>query len=346
MSKNSDITAFRDWWNADHYNKNDIFSFVSKINQGYEPYELSILNGVRNGSAIIEGKTSNLKYEIDLDSEGNNNHNLYFFQNGGENIEVISGEDSSVKILNSRTMTIDLAPAYEETILWDYINDNSGNFDYNSTTEYTMHDTINNYDYIILETISYSGDPSNSRWSSSELVYKYLVEGLNNFKNPNHLFLWTFYDRTSHYYINDNKFKRIYNNVSNINAIVKIIGIKNPYTKTILWDYVNDNSNQILYGNSATLTLSDSVDNYDELWIETSSWYQDPGSANWDCYNLNGFSIQAIKNSKYKNNYFFITTHDTRTSVYSFSGATFNIIRKTNNLTTINGLVRIYGIKH
>lgn len=109
--------------------------------------------------------------------------------------------------------------------------------------------------------------------------------------------------------------------------------------QTILWDYNVHNNGNIIW-DTTTLTLIDSIDNYDYLIFELQSYSNDN-----DVTNFYEFSVNSIKNS-FNPNYFALTTYSQRSTRFYASGTTFYRTTNNDNQGSINGIIRIYGVKY
>lgn len=136
---------------------------------------------------------------------------------------------------------------------------------------------------------------------------------------------------------------------SDSNSIIrKIVGLKfgsdsggNTYKSDLLWDYVDDNSGNVLFG-TYTVTLRNNIDNYNQIIIENASSSGDLVSSDWNSTNQIVLDVNAIKNS-YNPGYFSHTSFDQRSSRWYIGGTT---LQKTkDNQSNTNGLVKVYGIK-
>ena len=118
-------------------------------------------------------------------------------------------------------------------------------------------------------------------------------------------------------------------------------GSGGAYTSELIWDYVNDNSNTIPYG-LYNITLNKSIDEFDAVIILFKSHSSDSGYWNAPCSLY--LSVDALKNNPLNPDYFVYTSFDNRSSAFYLSGDTFNKLQ--DNLSDINGLIAVYGIKY
>lgn len=114
------------------------------------------------------------------------------------------------------------------------------------------------------------------------------------------------------------------------------------YTETLLWDYEEDNNGTIPYA-AFSVTLRQSIDNFDEIMIENVSRNSDLTDQNWRSTNFFSVKVNALKNA-YVPYYFAYTSYDNRSSRYHVEGTTFE--KTINNTNNTNGLVKVYGIKY
>lgn len=109
----------------------------------------------------------------------------------------------------------------------------------------------------------------------------------------------------------------------------------------VLWDYKTDNNNNILF-NTGSIELHDSVENYDKLFIELFSSSPDQSSQDYNETVFVEIPVNTVKTAiPYTN--FFLTTHGDRNNTWQISG---NTLTRLDGLNTINGLVKVYGVKY
>lgn len=113
-------------------------------------------------------------------------------------------------------------------------------------------------------------------------------------------------------------------------------------TQTLLWDYVEDNEGTIPY-QPFSVTLRQSINNFDELVVENVSSSSDLTDQNWKSTNQWIINVSALNNAVLAN-YISYTSYDIRSSRYHIEGTTFEKTR--NNSANTNGLVRVYGVKY
>lgn len=151
----------------------------------------------------------------------------------------------------------------ERTLLWDYVTDNNNVIPYGLYTE-TLHDNINNYDFIVAEIVSASGDLSASGWEGTNL-WTIDVNALNNTEVQNYLNYTSFGERSSRFYIKDTTFQKTTDNQANTNGLVRVYGLKwanggsgGGYSETNLYTYTGSTR-------QTTLSLSDAYTDYDAI---------------------------------------------------------------------------------
>jgi len=115
------------------------------------------------------------------------------------------------------------------------------------------------------------------------------------------------------------------------------------YTQTLLWDYEDDNEGVIPY-QPFTVTLRQSIDNFDELVIENVSSSSDITDQTWKSSGQWRINVDMLNDSEILANYIAYTSYGSRSSRYHIVGTTFE--KTANNASNINGLVRVYGIKY
>ena len=114
------------------------------------------------------------------------------------------------------------------------------------------------------------------------------------------------------------------------------------FSRTLLWDYVNDNNGTIPYG-PTSLTLHDAIENYDALVIDFVSSSTDASGTDWNGDSIVTIDVFALINSRVPN-HTNITTFDERSAHFYISGTTFQ--KTKTNVANTNGVVKIYGLKY
>lgn len=190
----------------------------------------------------------------------------------------------------------------ERTLLWDYVTDNNNVIPYGLYTE-TLHDDIDNYDFIVAEIVSSSGDLSASGWEGTNL-WTIDVNALNNTEVQNYLNYTSFGERSSRFYIKDTTFQKTTDNQGNTNGLVRVYGLKwtgssgsegdSSYTEVSLFTGTSRVTN---------MTLSESIKNFDAIEFQAAWMY------NGLPYHLS--SIITSENLS-ADNYFIIGTNDYR----------------------------------
>lgn len=115
------------------------------------------------------------------------------------------------------------------------------------------------------------------------------------------------------------------------------------YTQTLLWDYEDDNEGVIPY-QPFSVTLRQSIDNFDELIIENVSNSSDITDQTWKSSGQWRINVNMLNDSEILANYIAYTSYGSRSSRYHIVGTTFE--KTANNTSNINGLVRVYGVKY
>lgn len=130
---------------------------------------------------------------------------------------------------------------YSSTLLWDYVADNSGTIPY-GTYSVTLNDDINNYDFLLVENVSYSDDLNNANWNATN-QYLINVDALNSAYNQGYYNYTSFSDRSSRFYVHDTTFSKTIDNQGNTNGLVRVYGLKfggTAVTETTLWTGIID----------------------------------------------------------------------------------------------------------
>lgn len=112
---------------------------------------------------------------------------------------------------------------YTETVLFDYREDNGGVIAY-ANDNFTLRDSIDNYDDIILEFVSYSGDIGGS--FSATCQTRVNVNMLKNAYTPYNFNYTSYAGRVSRIHLEGDSFSTIIRGEYNTNGLVKIVGIK------------------------------------------------------------------------------------------------------------------------
>lgn len=229
----------------------------------------------------------------------------------------------------------------EAGLLWNYTNDNNGNILYgNQTYSATLHDAIESYTKIVVEIRSYYQN-------NPDTFSIFPVEILSGTYIPNRTNIGTnkgvWKDRVGTFDIRGRSLQKVrdnYGNYGNSMGLVNVWGINTPIFVTTLWDYDTENSGVIPY-NPTTLTLRNSVENYDQIVIEVVSLASD--LTNQYGTFLFTVSVNALANA-YRPHYFNHTSWNDRSSVYYMQGATFR--KDANNVANTNGIVKIWGLRY
>ena len=141
--------------------------------------------------------------------------------------EITITENGEYNVTDYKMANINIASGsnYSITKIWDYTIDNDNTIPY-GTFNLTLNDSIDNYDDILIESVSSSGDISGGAdWNATNQT-RLNVYALNNAYNPNRLNMCSYDTRSSSWYIVGTTFNCIANNTSSINGIIKVYGIK------------------------------------------------------------------------------------------------------------------------
>ena len=111
------------------------------------------------------------------------------------------------------------------TELWNYSVENAGTIKYGTTQDYTLRDNINNYDFILIENMSHSGDDTNTSWQATN-HFIFSVEELNSNKYNNYINFTSYDMRSSRFYIKDTTYKCTTANQGSTNGLVRLVGLK------------------------------------------------------------------------------------------------------------------------
>ena len=114
--------------------------------------------------------------------------------------------------------------AYNETLLWDYSTDGSGNIVYDGTA-LTLRQAIENFDSIIVEMVSYYTDVSSGDWNATAFVEE-SVNAIANARVANKFSFTSYSDRSSIFQASGTSFQKTTIGTANTNGIVKIWGVK------------------------------------------------------------------------------------------------------------------------
>ena len=112
---------------------------------------------------------------------------------------------------------------FKQDLLWDYTADNNGIIPY-GTYSATLHDNINNYDMLAIESVSISGDLT-SDWQSTNLWYVD-VYALNNNWNNNYITYTSWNERATKFHIVGTTFAAVKDSGQDTNGLVRVYGVK------------------------------------------------------------------------------------------------------------------------
>lgn len=112
---------------------------------------------------------------------------------------------------------------YSSTKIWDYTEDNNNTIPFGSYTA-SLNDDINNYDMLVIESVSSRGDLTDPNWASTNLWYVD-VNALNNNWNNNYVTYTSWNQRATKFHIINTTFEALSNNGSDTNGLVRVYGI-------------------------------------------------------------------------------------------------------------------------
>lgn len=151
-------------------------------------------------------------------------------------------------------------------LLWDYVNDNSGNI-YWSGNALTLNGDIRNYDEVVVEIVSAQGDVSN-QWKSS-YQWRLLVDPLINSFEPSTFTICSYDQRSAKFQFTNTTLQKLLGSGSE-NGVIRVYGVTygggssgGGYSETDL--FVNTGSS-----NPASIVMADSIQNYDEIVFKTT----------------------------------------------------------------------------
>ena len=326
--------------------------------------------GVTSETSYVWYEISNSGKTLTFVSRNSNN----FFISGVYGLilnNVHGGGGSSAEVFTGATATTDgtegLVPAPlagdENKYLcgdgtWKHINYKDGTTNgYKRTNLFTSdtvvyNTTINlsdhmlNYDIIeIVYGFASTDKTHETMWIDAEYFVNNFPYVNTTSNTHNHILLSPYdngYTRVTLGQGGDNTLCSYLTNNYNVTGIYEVNGITlgNKYTKTLLWDYQNDNSGVIPF-NTYIKTLNEDINNYDVLLVELVSSKSDLTNVNWNSTIQWQINIDSLNNS-YNSNYITFTTFGDRASRYYIKDTTFQCA--TCNITDTNGLVRVYGI--
>lgn len=112
---------------------------------------------------------------------------------------------------------------FKQDLLWDYTADNNGIIPY-GTYSATLHDNINNYDMLAIESVSISGDLT-SDWQSTNLWYVDVYALNNNWYN-NYITYTSWNERATKFHIVNTTFEAVKDSGQDTNGLVRVYGVK------------------------------------------------------------------------------------------------------------------------
>lgn len=326
------IEAIGDWFKNRSYGKPAIDEFFLKMSEGLTAYLFKI-KAPADDEIVISGQTSLKEYKFKMPS---NQYEVLLFFTSGETVDAVDGNDSLEIELTTREISITFG--YEEVVLWDYVTDNSGNVP--SGQSYTisnLHDDVSNYTKLAIRLHAYMGN-----MNEPDNIFDVPIIVLPDAKTANRMWvaqsvgIWK--NRCGQFEFSGTTVKKLNDSFGNGSlGLMKIVGMKMRYTKTLLWDYATDNAGVIPTA-KGSVTLHDAIENYDELIIEVMPTNTDTVS----CFYI--LSIYTLINGRQPNQVLWFSSNENGV-IWYISGTTFE---KTSGSasTTTNGLVRVYGIKY
>lgn len=333
-----DTLAIRDWFNSKYYTQRDINGFVKNLKAGYLAYEITFISSKKE-TVIVTGLTSCNSYTIEVD--GSIKKLLFFIE--GETIDYGYG----TRVLDERRITLKLSK-YSETVLWNYVTDNAGSiYGFGGSYTVTLHEAIENYDKIIMETFPYNDTSGNNNRDNFVVMP---VKPIQEAYRPGNVMvnvsngIWK--DRWARMSMSGTTFSKAYDkygtSFGKSLGLVKVIGSKVSCSYTKLWDYVADNAGNFSFG-SATLTLHDAIENYDEILFEILGIAADLDADHTRATYIITIPVYILAHN-YRPNYFNFTTWDTRSTGVYMAGTT--LTREIDNAANTNGFVKVWGVKY
>lgn len=233
---------------------------------------------------------------------------------------------------------------YTTTCIWDYVEDNSGVIPYNPCT-LTLNQDINNFESLVIELVSVAGDISSVDWNST-VLHQVDVNALNNLYNNNYLTYTSFGERASRFYIKDTTFQKTVNNLSNVNGIVRVYGIKyrGESGGSFIDDIIYENTTGVS-GASQQISITKAVSNYDAFAVVYST-YNDGGYATRSesyyspAYVRSSNDFQCVWYPTYGNRYMTMTGDPESTTVTLTTG----VYGEGSGYTPI--VYEVHGIKY
>lgn len=212
-----------------------------------------------------------------------------------------------------------------------------------STGDITLLDSIENYDFILIE-IAYLNGEGNPVCGSTIADVAYLKTTYNNTTS-----VWIDggnNDRSAKVAFSDATTMKV-NKASTSDAIIGVYGLKLEVGDLgkgahidLLWDYINDNSGNIYWSGSA-LTLNGDIRNYDEVVVEIVSAQGDV-SDQWKSSYQWRLLVDPLINS-FEPGTFTMCSYDQRSAKFQFTNTT---LQKLLGNGAENGVIRVYGVTY
>lgn len=148
-------------------------------------------------------------------------------------------------------------------LLWDYINDNSGNI-YWSGSALTLNGDIRNYDEVVVEIVSAQGDVSD-QWKSS-YQWRLLVDPLINSFEPGTFTICSYDQRSAKFQFTNTTLQKLLGNGAE-NGVIRVYGVTygggggsaGGRTEDVLFEQ------PYLTANPNTITLDHAFTDYDDI---------------------------------------------------------------------------------
>lgn len=212
-----------------------------------------------------------------------------------------------------------------------------------STGDVTLLDSIENYDFIMIE-IAYLEGEGNPVCGSTIADVPYLKSTYNNATS-----IWVDggnNDRSVKVAFSDGTTMKV-QKASTHDAIIGVYGLKLEVGNLgkgahidLLWDYVNDNSGNIYWSGNA-LTLNGDIRNYDEVVVEIVSAQGDVVDQ-WKSSYQWRLLVDPLINS-FEPCTFTICSYDQRSAKFQFTNTT---LQKLLGKASENGVIRVYGVTY
>lgn len=108
--------------------------------------------------------------------------------------------------------------------IWDYVTNNNGTIPYDTYTV-TLSKSINNYDAIVVEVVSWYDDLSSVDWGQT-FQFTINVNALKNAYKPYYFNYTSYDDRATGYHVEGTTFECVAYNINYTNGLVRVWGVK------------------------------------------------------------------------------------------------------------------------